>query len=345
MAIAGANSFAAENFGSDRSFVIKPGSITSSAPISSQSSKRSSDCASIQTISTGGTSIGSNPVGARQPDTLRFAKVKQAIGDFKSQHETYFKANWSACCAKVEEDVERLGEDALPLNNLRELAYEKMLTKWRDERVASSRITLPSQQVAVPVVSDASSARIAVEPSRSRPEPITMCAATGFNISDKSVTGPSSLRSYHSGISSSLESIDESPELVNQFENASDDVLGRKTTDDVVGDHSSLSRQGSERSMSSKRTSRSDLSLEDIYPRPSSETETVSVVVQPEKQAPKSRIPGAAANQDELTGTKRNLEIEVSLDLRERPPSWRSSTRLTPLLFGLTIRLPALLAS
>jgi hypothetical protein len=300
MAIAGANSFAAENFGSDRSFF--PTSDASSA----RTSNRSFESLSIHTSSTGSTgrtSINSLPDAIQRPKTRPAAHVTADIRKFKEKDEKFFDDNWDNCFAAVKHKC--LETD--PIGYPRQLAYEELLRRWQSKHLATSRTTLPSQRPTVPVIGGAS---VVTKRGRLRAKPVAVCSLADPDISSMYIRGPSIHGSDRSGISSSLESIDESPELINQFENASDDVLGRKTTDDVVGDHSSLSRKGSERSMSSKRTSRTDLSPEDISPPPLSEVGTVSAVVQPQNQALRSDISGAEDVQDNRTEKENKLTIE-----------------------------------
>lgn len=294
--IAQANSSAAENFGSVRSFGSRPRSITSSA--------QSSDCSfgslSIRTGSTGRTSINPLPDAIQRPNTRTTADVTADIEKFKGRHGEFFDDNWRDCFAAVKQKC----RETDPIGYSRQLAYEELL---RRQHLATSRTTLPSQRPTVPVIGGAS---VVTKRGRLRAKPVVVCSPVDPDISSMYIRGPSIHGSDRSGISSSLESIDESPELVNQFENASDDVLGRKTTDDVVGNHSSFSRQGSERSMSSERTSRTDLSLENIYPRPSSEAGTISAVVQPENQVPQINMPGAADIQGERPEKKNKFTVE-----------------------------------
>lgn len=299
--IAEANSFAAINSGSDRNLVLT---------ISSNASSTATPCptsspTSLHTISTTGTSIVSLPDAIQRPDARPAADVTADIKKFEQRHGEFFDHNWRKCFAAVKQEC----RETDPIGYPRQLAYEELLRRWQCKPLAVSRSTLPSQG-ASPMSGGASSARVVTRRDRLCVEPIAIRPPAHPDISGTYIQGPSSLRSYHSGTPSSLESIAELRERESKEEGAYHDYLGRKIADDVVGDHSSFSRKGSERSMSSKRTSRTDLSPEDISPPPSSEVGTVSAVVQPQNQAPWSDISGAADIQGERLKKENKFTVE-----------------------------------
>lgn len=297
--IADANRYAAIHSGSDRNLVLTISSNASSAANSCQSSSPNS----LRTISTTGTSIVSFPDAIQRPDARPAADVTADIKEFRREREGFYVKNWDNCFAAVKQEC----RETDPIIYRHQLAYEELLRRWQSKSLASSRSMLPSQGAAGPMTGDASSAHIATEPDRLHSEPVPICPAAGPDISGTYEREPLSLWSYRSSF---LPSIDELPEREIKEEDAYHDYLGRKSIGVVVADRASLARQGSERSMLSKRTSRRELSLEDISPPPSSEVETISAVVQPENQAPQSNMPGAADIQDERPEKENKFTVE-----------------------------------
>lgn len=294
MAIAGANSFAAENFGSDRSFV--PTSDASSA----RTSNRSFESLSIHTSSTGSTgrtSINSLPDAIQRPKTRPAAHVTADIRKFKEKDEKFFDDNWDNCFAAVKHKC--LETD--PIGYPRQLAYEELLRRWQSNRLATSRSTLPSQDAAGPVVDDAS-APVMVKRGRLRAGSVAICSSGHPDISSVSNRGPSSLWSSRSNTPGSLPSIVESPEQESQEEDTYHDG-------GVVANRAPLAQRGSGKSMWRKRTTERDPSLGEISPCPSSKTDRFECDV-PRSAEQSSADDETRHVQDESIKTGNHLDLQ-----------------------------------